>query len=176
MEAKIDLQCLHCGIKFPRRSTEHKRSVRLGRGHYCTQTCQVKHTSLGNLRPHPENLIMNNRKDEYSPFRWFLRVVQKRHKKKGPTNLDLVYLKKLWEKQHGICPITGWKLILPRSSEGWSRGKNQRNASLDRIDNSIGYLKDNVRYISIMANYARNSFADQDVLEFCKTVVQYQAT
>lgn len=50
-----------------------------------------------------------------------------------------------------------------------------RRASLDRIDSSIGYIPGNIRFVSVMANYCKNSFSDQEVFEFCQAVVEYQA-
>lgn len=47
------------------------------------------------------------------------------------------------------------------------------SASLDRIDNSISYMKGNVRFISVMANYARNTFDDEEVVKFAEAVVEY---
>lgn len=46
------------------------------------------------------------------------------------------------------------------------------NASLDRIDNAKGYIQGNVRFITVMANLARSTFTDEQVLEFCHAVVQ----
>lgn len=48
------------------------------------------------------------------------------------------------------------------------------NASLDRIDNSKGYLKGNVRFVSMMANLARSTFSDNELIRFCKSVAVYQ--
>ena len=68
-----------------------------------------------------------------------------------------------------MCPFTGWKLLLP---EGSSVRKDMSvyRASLDRIDNSKGYAKENVRFVSLMANYCRNEFTDQEVKMFCEAV------
>ena len=76
----------------------------------------------------------------------------------------------IWEKQNGICPFTGWKLILPYDVMGWRGKRNSKRASVDRIDCSKGYTKDNIRYVSFMANIARCDFSDEDLVEFCKAV------
>ena len=46
--------------------------------------------------------------------------------------------------------------------------KNPFRPSLDRLDNSKGYVRDNVQVIWLIENYCKNSFTDEDVLEFCK--------
>lgn len=69
-----------------------------------------------------------------------------------------------------MCPFTGWSLILPPTSEGWPNGAEPRNASVDRIDNARGYVQDNVRFVALMANLARQDFTDADVRTFCRAV------
>ena len=39
-------------------------------------------------------------------------------------------------------------------------------ASIDRIDSSKGYVKGNVRYISVSANWLKNDLDDNHVMEF----------
>jgi hypothetical protein len=91
----------------------------------------------------------------------------------GATDISAEYLKTLWEQQEGICPLTGWHLKLPATTSGWTR-KAPDNASLDRIDSSKGYLQGNVRFVSVIANYARNDFSDDNVLSFCSAVVEHR--
>jgi hypothetical protein len=49
--------------------------------------------------------------------------------------------------------------------------KTPYQASIDRIDNNIGYIKGNIRFVSLIYNYARNNFSEDDVVEFCTNVV-----
>jgi len=81
-------------------------------------------------------------------------------------------LSNLWEAQSGVCPFTGWELKLPFHSTDWDKDDDKlKRASLDRIDNSKGYIKGNLRFVSLMANYCRNEFTDEDVKLFCEAVV-----
>jgi hypothetical protein len=98
----------------------------------------------------------------------FLKGAQNRNK---DCDLSLEFLKTLWEKQKGICPITGWQLVLPHHSAKRLNKRNMYAASLDRIDCSQGYLKSNVRFVAYIANIARNVFSEQELLTFCKAVV-----
>lgn len=124
---------------------------------------------LGN----PDNVTTraDNRRDKYTPFRWF--VSRAKYRKKHVTNITVEYLKELWETQGGICPFTGWGLILPYGSLGFKDGPDPRNASVDRIDCSKGYIEGNVRFISVMANLARQRFTDGQVRQFCQAVVAF---
>ena len=79
-------------------------------------------------------------------------------------------LKEIWDSQQGICPLTGWKLELPTQSKQYRL--HIKTASLDRIDNSKGYILGNVRFVSVMFNFARNNFSDEDVIEFAQAVTR----
>ena len=96
--------------------------------------------------------------------------VRQRRESQGDTDLSVEWLKALWEKQNGVCPFTGWRLILPETT-GWkSLGDRTKRASLDRVDCDKGYVKGNVRFVSVMANWARNDFTDGELIEFCRAV------
>ena len=53
--------------------------------------------------------ISSNRKDKYSLFRYTFNSIKRRFKE---VNIDLEYLKLIWEQQNGICPYTKIKLYL----------------------------------------------------------------
>lgn len=173
---KIKLICEECTKSFFREKGEYVRSQKLGRKSFCSLSCSCtygnKKTPRGNVR----NLIPGNLRDEYTEFRYFLRKARARDKKKGRIknmNLTLSYLKKLWKEQDGICPFTGVKLNLPKTTSGWNT-KEPYNASLDRIDCSVGYVKGNVRFVSYIANVARGDFTDQQLFNFCRAVTYLQ--
>lgn len=174
VEKTIDIVCVNCGKTFPKTLREYKRRIKQGHDRFfCDLSCNAftrnkEHPSPGNAA----NLTANNRRDEFTQFRWFVLRGKYRGKRGRQYGCDLTveYLKELWDQQNGICPFTGWKLILPQDASNWDN-KNPRNASLDRIDNSMGYVKDNVRFIAVMANLARGTFSDDQVIDFCKAVV-----
>lgn len=122
----------------------------------------------------PDALIADNRRDDLTPFRWFIGRVRARPRK-GASDLTPEFLKDLWAKQQGICPFTGWPLILPISSSGYFRlsRDSPMNASLDRIDNDVGYTKNNVRFVAVIVNYARSNWPDKTLINFCQSVAMY---
>lgn len=84
------------------------------------------------------------------------------------SDLTVEDLLEIWNKQNGICIYTGIELILNRSSKIC---KDQNNvASVDRIDSSIGYTKDNIQFISRTANLAKNTMSHEQMIEFCEMV------
>lgn len=173
--AKVLINCEICNKEFEREKGEIKRSRKLGRKIYCSLSCAGegnKHCLGEYLRKgNPESLIAANRRDEYTKFKWFMKVIKQRKKE---YNIDLPYLKKLWKEQNGVCPLTGWELTLPKHSCAWDKAENKMyRASLDRIDSDKGYNKGNVRFISVIANYCKNDFTDKEVILFCESVMKH---
>jgi hypothetical protein len=117
------------------------------------------------------NLKSDNRRDKFSNYKLFLSRVKMRSKEKSEIyDIDLQYIFNLWNSQNGICPLTGWKMLLPTDPKCGFISKDIKNASLDRIDSSIGYIKGNVRFVCVMANYAKNVFHDNELIQFCNAV------
>ncbi len=173
---KIELQCEICGNKFERNAGEVNRNKKLNRRVFCSLECTGKGT-LDNLpkdrRYHPENLIPDNRFDELSPFRWHLRNMRRRHKQCTVTLEDLQLQ---WDSQQGICPYTGWQLKqMSCGSRKFQLPKTPDRASVDRIDSSKGYEKGNIEFVAMIVQFAKNGWNREDVIDFCKAVVEHTA-
>ncbi len=80
-------------------------------------------------------------------------------------DLDLLYLCTLWLDQRGRCAITGIHLDC---DTGTVKDKNPFRASVDRIDNSKGYVRGNVRLLSHWANNAKSTWNDETFKMFIK--------
>jgi len=190
----INLICAECGLDFQKALNEYSRQTRRGKDNFfCKQSCatifnnrkRVEEAKANgkdpweqikkNIKPWSGNIKGQSSRDEFSSFRWFVLRSQYRSKRSDRKicNLTVEYLRNLFECQNGICPITGWKLVLPDTVNGWENGMDPQNASIDRVDNSKGYLEGNVRFVSVMANLARNKFTNEQVIEFCKAVVNF---
>lgn len=177
--SKIDVVCENCNDTFERERGEHNRNQKRGRMTFCSLSCSCaylnKHKLLNNHNINHYNNFggkYGKVRDEYTPFRWFLRCANRRRKE---VDITLEYLKKLWEEQKGICPYTGWDLVLPDCTSGWKsvNDKTQR-ASLDRIDCSRGYVEGNVQYVSFMANIAKGDMTDNEMFKFCEAVAEFK--
>jgi len=179
----ITLKCEQCKNTFERPLKEHTRSRKLNRKSFCGLSCFGKY----NNKQRPEDFgrklyekqkktfdikkFCGNRKDEFSPFRYFLargRFSMVKHKM--DVDIDLKYLKELWNAQRGICPYTGIKMILPRSTYKSNNIRTLKKASLDRIDSSKGYLKGNVEFICYGINIAKNDFTKEETKEFLRSI------
>jgi hypothetical protein len=170
----VNIKCSYCGKESEKKLAEINRQKKKGKEKfYCSLSCSGKSdTNLKKLtkcrKPFSNiHLYSNNRRDEFTPFRYHLRNA-KNHSRDREFSITLEDLKNLWNQQNGICAVTGLELIIKSFDDNQSKSPLQ--ASLDRIDNSKGYTKDNIRFVCLMFNYARNNFTDEETLEFFKKV------
>lgn len=157
--------CPQCEKSFERRLAETTRQRKENPNYkpYCSRKCGgeqgKKYLKKGG---NPESIKGYSRRvDEYSPFRVHLGRCNKR---KHDIDIDEVYLKELWDNQNGICPYTGFKMLLCENTG--SKGLHSPYmASLDRIDSSKGYVKGNVEFVCAFINYAKNSWTREEFME-----------
>jgi hypothetical protein len=85
---------------------------------------------------------------------------------KPDFNTDYIY-KKIKE---GYCEVTGIKFDLETEVRKSVHAKNPWVPSIDRIDSSKPYLKDNIKIVIFMYNVCKAEFSHEDVITFCKAV------
>ena len=68
----------------------------------------------------------------------------------------------LLESQEFACALTGVSIALDKSTGS--------TGSLDRIDNSLGYIKGNIQIVTCDINMLRGSFTIERFKELCKLV------
>jgi hypothetical protein len=174
--------CDHCKDKFeqPLKEFNRKRKNNMSKN-FCSRSCSTAARNESMDESYWKQRYKNqkktfdiksksgNRQDEYSPFRFALGSVRAsiiKHKHKHETDIDVKYLKELWEKQNGICPYTGLKMILSRNTLEHSKLKSLKKASLDRIDSSKGYIKGNVEFVCMAINLAKINHTKQNMIQF----------
>jgi hypothetical protein len=69
-----------------------------------------------------------------------------------------------------ICPILGLPIFTDRV-EGKKAGPSENSPSLDRIDNTKGYVKGNVQVISHKANTMKGNASPQELIKFANWVI-----
>jgi len=167
---KVEIECSFCRKMFEKEKKEVDRQNKHGRMHfYCSRSCSGKgntrsHDNLGRWKGDTSLLESSNLSDEYTPFRTHLRRIKRRYTK--DNDVDLKYLKSLWDNQEGKCAITGVDLILENkvSNPNYS-------ASIDRIDSNKGYTKGNIHFISVTTNYAKNKYSLETLREYFEIVL-----
>lgn len=177
MQKIIELNCQGCNKQFSRRLTEHNRNQKLKREIYCSIRCAAKYQKklAKHWGKHNDNLRKGRICDDLSPFRNHLKNIKEHNRtKKKPRKIEITLqdLKQLWEKQNGRCPYTGWELENPQNTFDKMK-RSPRRASVDRIDSNKDYTKDNIEFVSLIAQYAKNTFSKQELIDFCKTVADY---
>jgi hypothetical protein len=70
----------------------------------------------------------------------------------------------------GFCEVTGIAFDLTSQALDTTHAKNPWVPSIDRIDSSKPYRKDNVQLVVYMYNVCKAEFLHKDVVKFCRAV------
>lgn len=168
----MQLTCYTCEKKFERKNSEAKRNAQLGMRTYCSRKCRGKKITSDTPPDRRRNNYPINKCDELSPFRPHIKTIIS-HCKKINKKIEITAedLKSLWEEQNGICPLTGWSMLNYKSTRDKPLRLPER-ASVDRIDSNGDYTKNNIRFICMIAQFAKNNFTEEQLLNFCESVVK----
>ena len=95
-----------------------------------------------------------------------LQQIKKSAKARGlEFNLTDEHIWSVFTKQNGKCAYTGVDLNF--SKKGY---KTQSTASIDRIDNSKGYIIGNIQWVHTVINRIKWSMEEYDFINWCKLV------
>jgi hypothetical protein len=90
-------------------------------------------------------------------------------------DIDKDFIIDMYNKKKGKCKITGnemtFNAINEKDDDDSCHIINRNNISIDRIDSSKGYTKDNVRLICAIINSIRFNLGDDEFYEICNKVV-----
>ena len=86
------------------------------------------------------------------------RAFKQKDANKKKVDITIDFLVDLYHKQNGQCAITKHKMTKEFNC--------LYGMSVDRIDSSKGYLKDNVQLVCQAINFAKNSFTNEQILKF----------
>ena len=75
----------------------------------------------------------------------------------------------------GYCEVTGIPFDLTSQKSSTSHAKNPWVPSLDRIDSTGVYCKENVQLVVYMYNVCKSEFSHGDVVKFCRAVAAMEA-
>lgn len=97
--------------------------------------------------------------------RYFKQVKERARVKNFEINIDCQYLQELWDKQNGKCVLSGLTIDLRIN---WQ--KHLQTASLDRKDNSKGYIKGNIQWVHKDINNMKYTFTEEYFIGLCQAV------
>lgn len=89
-----------------------------------------------------------------------------RRDKHAGTLLQWTSFLALYTAQHGKCAVTG---------DVFDHRFPNTSPSPDRLDNDLGYVQDNVRFVTWKVNKMRGSLSMDDFVETCRRVVAYHS-
>lgn len=149
--------CLECGKGF---FPKHKRHI------FCEDACKGKHkyTSGAVTTSGQYETISGNW------TRYFSRLSQAQGRREN--GVDTAFLLALYEEQAGLCALSGQRLTCKLA-----RGEIcQTNASIDKIDQSKGYLPGNVRLVCRIVNTMRWTNSDEQLVDWCRRIIEHVGT
>ena len=74
----------------------------------------------------------------------------------------------LWNKQNGICALSGIQMTNKIFS-----GRTFTNVSIDRIDSKKQYTLDNIRLVCMAVNQMKSDLTKEQLLFFCSNIIKY---
>jgi hypothetical protein len=161
--------CEMCNTQFEKPTNEYNRSIKLQRPFFCSLKCSGKAIVIKSNFGGKSNKIPPTNKMVANPFKYYLRNCRRR---KWEYNLDLEYIENLWKEQNGKCAYTNIPLVLHYHSSRYHTQKYdiRSTASIDRIDNSKGYIKGNVQFISTAINLMKQTLTHEQTIDFLKLI------
>lgn len=150
-----------CELKtWPEMSLD--KDVKSGYTNVCKKCVSLR---VAKYRPvHYARRKITGRRGEYLKYQItysFNNARNRARRKKLEFNIDLEDLFILYD---GKCSITGIKFQL------YNKKLSTYSPSLDRIDNTKGYVKGNLRYILYGINAMKSDMSDKDLYKICLMV------
>lgn len=103
------------------------------------------------------------------PLSLFGRIRRNARNRNIPFDISIQYIWNLFLKQDKKCALSGLQL-------DFTYGRNHHHkgtASLDRIDSTKGYVKDNVQWVHKDVNWMKQDYSNDYFLNMCETIVNY---
>lgn len=160
--------CINCGSTFEisiykERATNRRQEFCPSCNHSLTNN--QKRKIKMNLYPEYKERILAQKREEVRRHKaqYILNRVKRKAKKLGyefNLTIDDIVIP-------DICPILEVPIVFGTKED------YEYSPSIDRIDNSKGYIRGNICIISKKANSMKNSASVEELKSFCKNVLRY---
>lgn len=128
----------------------------------------TKHRLVKDSRPNRNNyyscsICLENNTKKYRINNWYKYLAQKANSRKRPNSIKLKEedILLLAFNQNYKCALTNEDFNI--ISKWWK-------PSLDRIDSSLGYTKQNIRLVAWIVNHTRGNLTDDEFVSMCNKV------
>ena len=129
------------------------------RRNYCIGAFNIKQPckSCSNTNNHPSGMVGKVRLAWYEAF------------KKSATTRGYCWkitpetVSDIYDQQKGVCALSGLNI-------GWSDTGWNHTASIDRIDNNVGYTVDNIQLVDKRINMMRGTLSVSNFVDLCNSV------
>lgn len=81
-------------------------------------------------------------------------------------DITIEYIWKLYQKQNAKCALTNLDITLYKHKRTGIRA----TASLDRIDNTKGYIEGNVQWVHKHVNICKHTYSNEEFIQICNQV------
>lgn len=139
-------------------------------------------SSTNGLQTYCKKCSVSNTKKWGSTFEGFLKKLYKdiqnnseRKSKKIDVCISIDDIKDIYNKQNGLCALTGIPLTYTiQNSRNTENIVNKYNISVDRIDSTKDYVKDNIQLVCAIINRMKMDLSESTFIELCKKVADYE--
>lgn len=111
------------------------------------------------------------------PVPYFTRLIREAKLRDLVFNITIQDLQQQWIQQKGICALSGVLIQFPPGSVYGRANKKgiitAQTASVDRIDPTKGYLKDNIQWVHKRINQMKSNDTNDDFFIWCYNVLKY---
>ena len=143
--------CINCNKDIPDSNLNRK---------FCNnQTCGVSWRTKNIYR-----YKFTHKHRSASPHNFMKSLLQK--KKEQRKNLKIENLLDLWEKQNGLCAVSGRKM-----THIAGKGRLSNNISIDRIDNHKEYTLDNIQLVTCDSNRIKGILEMEELYNLCEDIL-----
>lgn len=119
---------------------------------------------------------LEERKQNYAGLsvNLFNRIKDNAVKREFEFNITIEQVWSLFEKQKGLCALSGVEIFFDHTSSLHSERRKKTTASLDRKDSSIGYVLDNIQWVHKKVNVMKMDMNQDSFIDFCEAIAMRQ--
>ncbi len=160
MNSTKAVKCAHCGADFSKPISLIDFEKKAGRKqHFCSLSC-INDYNIA---------LADTIEQELKHFKHVLSLVDENPEKiKTSIDIDVLYLRTIWDNQRGRCVYSNVPLVLPTGIT--DSDDILYAATIDRINPSVGFIKGNITFISVAMSFMKENISHEKTLKLVKLI------